>query len=504
MRKRSFLEFTAPILSGILMGIPFQFPRLYFVNWISLIPLLLIIKTQTPKKAFRSGIISGGIFFGIILYWLIYPQIIFNLPIILAFITVILLCSLLAVFTGVFSVTTNYILNNYYSWSILLIPASWTALEYLRVLATFNNLPFGIIGYSQAYFTLLVQIADLIGGYGVTFLIILINILIYKLVLYFKIGNMLTKKEVIISFLILVIIVSYGIVKLNNSSLNQTKRGLKLGIMQPNIPQNIKWNENYRTEIINKYLNLTKKISVNKKIDFIIWPETAVPFTLNNSQLQQKKIFQKIDNLNISLLTGVLNQVNDAVYNQVLLIDHNLGIINKYNKTKLVPFGEYICYRDYLPKFITKLINNKTPGTKLNNFNYKGVKWGIPICSEILNPNLVSKLAVNNHFLVNMSNEAWFKDSNELTQLWQISIFRAVENRKTVIKVSNTGISGIINDHGEIIKQITPFKAKVFTYNLKVKENQTATFYNKYGDSFIYIIMIIIIGFLLKERLLTI
>ncbi|ADL12696.1 apolipoprotein N-acyltransferase [Acetohalobium arabaticum] len=499
MYNKSGSRFIMPILSGILLGIPFQFPELYFVNWIGLIPLLLVIKNQSVKGVFKSGVISGGVFFGFILYWLAYPQMIFDLPIILAIGTVVLLCSLLAFFIGIFSVAANYILTNHRIWSFLLIPTAWTTLEYLRVLVTFKNLPFGIIGYSQAYLPLLIQIADLVGVYGVTFLVILLNILIYKVILYLALENILTKKEVIISCLILIITVGYGIVKLDiNSPLNQKEKTLRLGMMQPNIRQKIKWNRNHQSKIIDKYIDLTEELLTNKEIDLIIWPETAVPFILNDGRLQQKKLFQKIDSWNLPLLTGALNQTNGIIYNQALLINYNLDIIDKYSKVKLVPFGEYLPYKDYFPKFIRGMINDKTPGTKLNNFNYQGINWSNPICSEILNPDLVSKLAVNNHFLINISNEAWFKKSSGPIQTWQSTIFRAVENRKPVIKVSNTGISGVINAQGRVVKQITPFQAKTFTYNLRIKEPEK-TVYSRFGNYFIYLITLISTGLLLMR-----
>lgn len=500
MYNKSALGFIMPILSGVLLGIPYQVPGLYFINWIGLVPLLLIIKDQPVKRAFKSGVITGGVFFGFILYWLIYPQILFDLPVIIALVTVVLLCSLLAIFIGIFSVAVKYILINHQTWSFLLIPTTWTILEYLRVLLTFNNLPFGIIGYSQAYFPLLIQVADLIGAYGVTFLIILINILIYKFILHLKIKKLLTKKEIIASILILVIVITYGIIKLNNPLPTQKKKALRLGMMQPNIPQKIKWDKNYQARIIDKYLNLSEELVANKRIDLIIWPETAVPFILTDDHLRQKELFKKIDDWDALLLAGILNQTNDTTYNQALLINYNLDIIDKYNKIKLIPFGEYVPYENYFPEFITDLIDNKTPGTKLNSFNYKGINWGSPICSEILNPNLVSKLAVNNHFLINISNEAWFKKSSEPIQTWQTVIFRAVENRKPVIKVSNTGISGVINAQGKIVKQIIPFKAKTFTYKLRIKKSET-TIYSRYGNYFVYLITLISIGVLLKEGL---
>lgn len=507
MKHNWLTKLLLPIISGLLTGISFYSPQLYFLNWFSLVPLLLVIKTQTPGEAFRSGLLSGISFFVIIFYWLIYPQLIFDLPLLLAVGLVMLLCILLSFFWGIFTYLANYVIKNYRSVILFLIPAIWTGLEYLRTIIT-SNLTFGTLGYSQAYFPILIQIADLTGVYGVTFFIILINVFMYELILSFTSKSSLNKLKIImVSFVILFVII-YGLFNLKQP-LNERIMTLKLGLVQPNIPQKIKWTEQYRTDIINRYINLTEELITTQNLDLIIWPETAVPFILNEANSTwQKYFFQKIQMFKTPLFTGILNKINNNIYNQAILINSNSQIIRSYNKLKLVPFGEYMPFRSQLPNWINDLIVDKTPGNQINNFNLKNTIWATPICSEILNSKLVNKLARRNQFLINLSNEAWFKKSNAPLEIWQATILRAVENNIPIIKVSNTGITGVIGPHGKIKAKIQPFQSGNLIWNLKIKDKTGVTIYNKYGNYFVYMVIffssIFFLLHFLKSKLITI
>ncbi|KXS41472.1 MAG: apolipoprotein N-acyltransferase [Candidatus Frackibacter sp. T328-2] len=496
MIKNVIFKIIMIIVSGILTGLPFYFPNLYFLSWFSLVPLLLVIQNQSPKLAFGSGWLSGLFFFVIIFYWVVYPQLIFDMPLNLALSFTLLLCGVLAIFIGAFALLGNYVIKREQSLVIFWIPVIWTGLEYLRSVSTFNLL-FGAIGYSQAYFPLFIQIADLFGVYGVTFFIILINVFIYKLILYLRDAflnkisldriNILNKSDIIYFSLILLFVVGYGLINLK-MPINEKVKSLKVGLIQPNIAQEIKWSRDSRVNIIDRYFRLTGQVK-NKGVDIIFWPETAIPFVLNEENgFWQNYLFRKISRINTPLFTGALNKIDGKVYNQVFLVNTNAQITDSYNKMSLVPFGEYIPLRNIMPTNIKELMSDKSAGEKINSFSLNGFKWGSPICSEILNPELVSKIARDNHFLVNPSNEAWFKKSNASLEIWQTAIFRAVENRIPIIKVSNTGISGIINAHGKIKMQLKPFKATSSIWNLKIPNKKKETIYNRYNDYFIYLI----------------
>ncbi|SJZ59916.1 apolipoprotein N-acyltransferase [Selenihalanaerobacter shriftii] len=497
--KNKLINIILLIISGLLTGLPFSYPNLYFISWFSLVPLLLVIKDQTPRMAFRSGVLSGIFFFGTAIYWIVYPQLIFDLSLTFAVIVTIFLSIMLSILIGTFALISNYLIKHYQNFILFLIPATWMIIEYLTRTID-SSFSFGIIGYTQAYFPILIQIADITGVYGVTFLIILINVLIYKIILHFKYNKILNKLEVITVSLLLIFVFSYGLINLNFPT-NEARRSLKLGLMQPNISQEIKWDHQHRTNIINWYVRLTDQLIEDNDLDLVIWPETAIPFVLSPDNMNwQKYLLRRINKFNVSLFTGALNKINDNVYNQAILINQQIKMTDNYSKLSLVPFGEYIPFRNLLPAFVGELVNDKTSGEKEKYFKLKGVTWSSPICSEILNASLVSELASNSQFLINISNEAWFHQSNAPIQIWQAAIFRAVENRRPVIKVSNTGVSGIINKKGKVIKKMSPFQPDTLIYELKLARNNEITIYNKYNYYFPYLVILVILFILLKRN----
>ncbi|MCK8825014.1 apolipoprotein N-acyltransferase [Fuchsiella alkaliacetigena] len=477
MELLSLKKLLLLVLSGGMTGLAFSFPKLFFLNWFSLVPLLLIIKNQQLKKSFLSGSIAGLVFFLSTFYWLLYPQLIFELPFLLAIIFTVLSCIILAIFWGFFALIASYVLKNRQKLVFLLLPSLWIGLEYLRELLI-ADLTLGFIGYSQAYFPLVIQIASIFGVYGVSFFIVLLNTLIYKLILYIKGEKQIIDQQLLLVSLIISLVFIYGVVNLHSSFEKKPKQELSFGLMQPNIAQEIKWDYNYREQIMNTYFELSEKLR-KKEVDLIIWPETAVPFVLteNNNYFWQNYLLERIKELETVLFFGALNKKESNTYNQNFLIDKELNIIDSYSKMKLVPFGEYMPFRNILPSYIETLVSDKTPGTKKTNFNFQGITWASPICSEILNPNLVNKLTADNKLLINVSNEAWFKSSNAPVQIWQAAILRAVENRIPIIKVSNTGVSGVIDSQGQIVKRLEPFEKEAVAYSLAFNAENSANFY---------------------------
>ena len=198
-----------------------------------------------------------------------------------------------------------------------------------------------------------------------------------------------------------------------------------------------------------------------------------------------------MDNYNSYFQFGAQAIKNDPehVYNSSLLFSTEGKMIDRYNKNRLVAFGEIIPFNKIVNKLTNKKWHSLTAGEKYNIFEINDVKWRTFICSEILYPMLSDNLK-DFDFIVNQSNEAWFENGLQ-KQMWSAAIFRAVESRKTVIKAGNRAISGVIMPSGKIqemkaVNNINAIKTKI-TLN---KEN---TFYNKYGNYPGYIALIIVI-----------
>ncbi|OCL26402.1 apolipoprotein N-acyltransferase [Orenia metallireducens] len=470
-------NYLLAIFAGLLLGIPFKFPSLALLAWVGLIPLLFALERSESKSSFKLGWTTGMTFLAISSYWLLISVANFSkYPLIVSILIFVIAISIISLYFGLFAVVWNNLRGKV---SILIItPLVWTGVEFLRTIFSFQFL-FAFLGYSQAFIPQLIQLAQYGGVYLVTFIIILVNTLLYV---------SLKKREVkylIIGVLIFALLFTYGNALLKEEVV--AKKEFAVGIMQPNIPQEMKLSRDKQGEVISKILNLTSEELAKGNPDLMIWPETAIL----RGYYENRK-FPYVFYRDNPLFIGGHIKENGNYLNSAFLVNKSRDIVQRYSKVKLVPWGEYVPFPKLIPDIIETTLNHITPGNKLVAFNLKGVTWVSPICSEILNPFYIKKLYQQNDFMVNISNEAWFGKSHAPLQVLQAAIFRAVENRTPVVKVGNIGISGVVNHRGEILVRTEIFKTNTFTFNLPIPERKE-TFYYKFGNFFGWLNLIIIV-----------
>jgi apolipoprotein N-acyltransferase len=299
--------------------------------------------------------------------------------------------------------------------------------------------------------------------------------------------------------------------------------GPTLGIIQGNIEQSLKHDPDKAIEIYKKHLSLTRKLP---EVDLIVWAETMFPFPIgfeeeNIEILKETALICKTPML-IGALTCIKIKDNKfrftyrdgtanyplQIFNSAYYLNAQGEILGRYDKIHLVPVSEYVPLRkalpflDYLILALSKLpfISEMSPGTHLVPFiipvkketgQVQNYRFGVLICYESIFPEL-SRVSIQNgaDFIINVSNDGWFKDSAELEQILIISAFRAVENKTTFVRATNTGISAIIKPTGEInilktkdgrLKETEGVWAEPLTLSEK-----TLTFYNRYGDWFCF------------------
>jgi len=186
-------------------------------------------------------------------------------------------------------------------------------------------------------------------------------------------------------------------------------------------------------------------------------------------------------------------------YNSSFLLTPSAGFEGRYNKMKLVPFGEYIPLSGLVEKLTGIAWSSQIAGDEPTIFSMSENKWRVAICSEILYPHLVQLGIDEVDFLVNQSNEAWYKRGNLQQQMWATACFRAVENRRSVVKSGNHAFGGVISLTGSEIRKEHSTNATVFSAELPL--NNEETFYQRYGD-FMGFLSSIIVLFLLLIRII--
>jgi len=432
------------IVSAILLILAFPNFNLSYLAFVGFVPLFLVIRSKKPKEAFWISYLCGFLFYLVTLYWL-YHVTIFGL---------IIVCLYLALYFGIFGLLFNrfaFFTLHPSPLTGLLIAIIWIILEYLQA-HLFTGFGWALLGYSQYKNLALIQIADFSGVYGVSFIIMMVNVGIYR---FFK----RSLKEIVIAGMVLAAAIGYG--KIGEDKGGQGKE-ITVSIVQANIPQEMKWDPAAKDEILERYANFTR-LAAFEDPDLIIWPETSFPgfFGINKETQEVLDLARKVDT---PLLIGANTSEGLDSFNSAVLISERGKVVDRYDKIHLVPYGEYVPFSDKIP-FLHRLVLGElgefTPGKEYKAFSLQPspftneVKFATLICFEDIFPKISKKLVQNGaEFLVVITNDAWYGKSGAPYQHAAASVFRAIENRVPIVRCANTGYSCFIDPRGRIYDSI--------------------------------------------------
>lgn len=484
LRRLVFL----PLLSALLLTLSYPAFNFSFLAWIALIPMLVAIRGEKPWQAFFTGYITGFLFFGATLYWVGY----------VAIIGVFVLTLYLALFFGIFAVGVDILAMQFRkprTRFTVLVSCLWVAVEFLRS-HLFTGFGWALLGYTQWETLPIIQIADSMGAYGVSFLVVFTNVLIASKIKKKIKGHMPESRYLALLVIILIAVAIYGYYKVDQKF---EADPVRVSIIQGNIPQSQKWDEKFADDILDRYTALTKEAAKDKP-DLIIWPETSVPGFLETDKVFRDKITALAKEVNAYLLVGTQTEKAPQrvrYYNSAVLISNAGKIVKRYDKMHLVPFGEYVPLGNSYLSFIKKRYDmgeDYSPGHDYTIFEmptHKGrkVKFGVLICFEDVFPELSRNFVrLGADFLVVITNDAWYMRTAAPFQHTQPSVFRAIEERVNVIRCANTGHSCFINQNGEITQSVTDYTGgKIFVTGFATADiipGKVQTLYLRYGDAF--------------------
>jgi len=483
-------------LSGLLLTLACPKNGFFWLAWCALVPLLLALRNFSPQNGFYLGFCSGLTHYLTLVYWLVPTMKTYgHLPLYLSLVVLILLSAYLALYVAAFS-TIVIRLGSTPPLFFVIIPCLWVALEYLRTFL-FTGFPWELLGHTQYNILPLIQVSDILGVYGVSFCIALGNAALCLVFLYLTDkgwqANTVTKRLAVGSMVafaaILVLVWLYGTWRIHTiDNMSADAPRAKVTIVQGNIDQAIKWNPAFQQASTLKYIKLSLKAKHNKP-DLIVWPETATPFYFLSNTYLSRLVLKGIQESDTDFLIGSPSlrsgKLGAAYYNSAYLVGPKGNIYGRYDKAHLVPFGEYVPLKKWLP-FIDKIVvgaGDFRPGKTGHTIPWGQYRLGIQICYEIIFPDLARAMAQNNAaLLVNITNDAWYGRSSAPYQHFSMTIFRAVENRRALIRAANTGISGFIDPAGRIIAATQLFEDALLTHTIPLL--QTTTCYTRYGDLF--------------------
>jgi apolipoprotein N-acyltransferase len=521
MKKKDILLSS---FSGILLILSFPNFDLEVFAWFALVPLFFSTAGKGFYHSFILGFLTGVISFLGVLYWIIVAVHTYgNVPLVLSGLILLLLVVYLSLFIGAFAFLTRFIQIRSGLQTILFTPALWAALEYLRSFLL-TGFPWANLGYSQYLNLPFIQMADITGPYGLSSVILLVNATLFTVlhqgstlrlsVLKLQAASGLTQsgsssptlqkrgavpsngskrtllfKEAGITVIVLLVFFIYGYLKMEavDRQLIQNP-SLKVGLVQGDIDQSVKWNESFQKETLKIYEKLSFKVA-EEKPDLIIWPETATPFFFQDAREYQPFILDIPKKTNAFLLFGTpsykIQRGKVSHYNSAYLLSPSGERAGEYDKIHLVPFGEYVPLQDLL-FFIGSLgegIGDFKSGREIYNFSLPQGKFGVLICFEIIFPDLCRRFVKQGaNFLVTITNDAWFGRTSAPYQHFSLATFRAVENRVFVARAANTGITGFIDPKGKILKRGRIFTEEAINGTIRLSDRKS--FYTLYGDVF--------------------
>lgn len=514
MSKIKTRDYILAALTGVLYPLTFMVPYLGILAWIVLIPLFWSIVKRTPKDAFKLGLLSGTIANFIGTYWLVGTLTRFGgFPTPISFIFIIFLSAYAGLAFGVFSYITTRLglFKKPGILAVVIIASIWTSIEYLFPFL----FPYGITN-SQADFLPIIQIYDLFGIYCLSFVIVVVNVTLMRVIKRFKLNALLPGGELLLSFMLIVLTLAYGYFRIAQVDAEIAKSPkLKVGMVQANFDFLAK-TENQEKTVTDKHKEMSQDL---KNVDLIIWPETSIQAWFSNDS----NYLIVRDELGVPEMEGkyfivggmsytpldpdaeVITDDNIIKYNTAFLTDSNGIILGRYHKIKLLLFGEYLPFTKYIPaiKNISPATGDFTPGDELDLFviEDKGVRIAPIICYEDIIPSFSRQfVAKGANLIVNITNDAWFGKTIAPYQHLLISIPRAVETRRFLLRSTNTGISAIIDPIGRVVSKTGNFEQTNLEGEVSLM-NGGVTLYTKIGDVFPIACSFLWIGFAVVVRL---
>jgi apolipoprotein N-acyltransferase len=496
--NHSSLSYGAAALSGLLITLSMPPQAFFFLGWAALTPLILASIRGRAGSAFLKGLAGGLAFHISALYWI--PRVIrnySNLPLAANLPLFLLLALYLSLFFGLFSLFLNRC-GGYPAWRLLLAaPVFWTALEYLKT-HLLTGFPWCLLGYSQAHHPEMIQMSAFSGVYGVSFLLVLSSTLLALAWLHRERAGRAFFFLAADAMLIAAVFLT-GACLMPAPAEGEEEGGFVVACLQGNLTQEMKAMDGARERIGEIYRRMSL-VAADKGADLIIWPESTIPtyFGYNLDLHLQHAMNSICRDSGRDILFGSVDVIQaegaTRAYNSAFLIHPSGRSPQKYDKRHLVPWGEYVPMKS-LFTFLDRIVRgisdfSKGSGEQKSLVSETALGEGgrripfcVGICYEIIFPDLIRGMVDGGaEFITTLTNDAWFGRTSAPHQHFGMAVFRAVENRRYVVRCATTGISGLIDPFGRVMLKSALYERE--TLMDRIWPEREKTFYTRYGDFF--------------------
>jgi len=489
-RRRVALALLFALL--LVLAFPFRAGELrfdlgLFAGWLAVAPLAALLRELSPRAAFQWTFFSSWLGFTGILFWLyVVVTVHGGAPAVAGVGAVLVVAGVFALHAAAAGALSAWLAPRVGRAGVLVLPAAWLVVEHLRGFDFLGGFQWASLGYAAHLDLPMLGLASLSGVYGLTFVLALVGTLL-------GVGRWPSALAAFAAAHAL------GWVALPSASDLEAPRAppLRVAIVQGNIPQGEKWDPARAQQNLAVHIELSR-VAVAERPDLILWPEAAIPGFIEVQAAFREPILALTRELDVPLVVGGvgLTRVSDArealFHNSLFVVTPTAGVVDRYDKSVLVPFGEYVPLRallGFLSAVAASLADlaDLTAGPAvrplhgLAAFEPGQTPVGL-ICYEAVYPDLVrAAVRAGARLLLNLTNDAWYGRSSAPHQFLAIAALRSAEHGLPMLRAANTGVSAVVDARGVVLQETPIFERLTFTVDVP-PGRKTPTFYTRVGD----------------------
>jgi apolipoprotein N-acyltransferase len=482
---KSLLPWIAAVIGGILIFLGYVGFDQFYLEWICLVPVLWALRQATPRRAFLIGWFAGVVGHAGGFYWIVgmFRQFA-GAPWPVGALALLLLAAANGALVASWSWGVRYITRRT-GWSLLWVaPVLWTALEKLWP-EIFPN----YMGASQYRLSHLTQIADLGGVLSVSFLVVFINAAIYVAAAQWIERRKAPWRVLALFAAVIVAVLSYGELRIDSVQ----KQIASAETMRVGLVQSDRGGADFHTDpetTLREHQEMSKKVVATGAADLIVWPEGVCSLGLPSRECRlPASLFGE---LRTPMLVGACLQTLQgkqvAVSNSALLVGTDGSILGSYDKSILVPFGEYIPLGDIFPILYSwsPYSSRFQRGTSEEPLRLGNHLISVSICYEDIFPAKIRSLMRGGRerrvpdAMFNLTNDSWYGNTTEPEEHLALASFRSIENRRSLARVTNTGISAFVDPVGRVVSRTGVWTREVLVGRIPLMKGETL--YNRFGD----------------------
>ena len=507
-------------LTALLLVLSFPDFNLWWLAWVGLVPLTIAVCGTPPTRpaaAFAAGWLAGTLYFYGSCWWLTHSMIHYGgIPAYVAFPLLAPGALIVGLFPALWALTLARVSARFGApRALLLAPFAWAAFEWVRLYATGQL--WNAVGYTQAYQPTLIQSASWGGVYAVSFLILTVNAAIALALLRRDKRACIT--AALASSLVALTIWLSAVSSLLSIPVKPVRAAVAVAV-QPNVTPNFERTRDETDALVVRHLSLgmsalrewdgseTSRTATTTEREsqhapnvasdppqspgvvlprLVVFPESPMNFSYGRDSEFREIVSRFAREGRTSVLFNSLERAPaGGVYNSAVLIDEEGRLVAQYDKIRLLPFGEYVPLPRWLGGgMVSAIVGEFTPGARYTLLPIGGARAGVFICFESAFPSLSREFTrAGADVLINISNDGYLGKTPVLRQHLANAVFRAVENQRPVLRVTNTGISARITTRGEVLDATASFEPATRTWVIS-RAAGGQTFYTRHGDLFV-------------------